>query len=91
MKTIATLTAIAALMAGISVASAQNAGGNTSPNGSPSNINKGMSTGTPMSGQSGSESNGEAMRSGNRSTTGSGPQTKDVSPAAPNAGIKQEK
>jgi hypothetical protein len=64
MKTPTTLAAVAALIAGISVASAQNAGGNSSPTGSPSNINKGMNTGTPMSGQSGTESGGTAMRSG---------------------------
>jgi hypothetical protein len=64
MKTFTTLATVAALIAGISVASAQNAGGNTAPGGSPSNINKGMSTGTPMSGQSGTESGGAAMRKG---------------------------
>ncbi len=64
MKTLTTLATVAALIAGIAVASAQNAGGNSAPGGSPSSINKGMNTGTPMSGQSGSESSGAAMRSG---------------------------
>jgi hypothetical protein len=61
MKTLTTLTAVAALIAGISIASAQNAGGSSS---SPSSINKGMNTGTPNAGQSGSESSTTAMKSG---------------------------
>lgn len=64
MKTLTALTAVAALIAGISIASAQNAGGPSNSNTSPSNINKGMNTGTPNVGTSGSETSGTAMKSG---------------------------
>jgi Protein of unknown function (DUF3551) len=64
MKTITTLTAIAALIAGISIASAQNAGGPAGPSASPSNINKGSDASSPMGSQSGSESGSTAKQSG---------------------------
>jgi hypothetical protein len=64
MKTITTLTAIAALVAGISIASAQNAGGPAGQNASPSNINKGADPSTRAGAQSGSESSGAAMQAG---------------------------
>jgi hypothetical protein len=60
MKTITTLTAIAALIAGISIASAQNAGAPAGSSVSPSNINNG----SPEGSQSGSERSGTAMKSG---------------------------
>jgi hypothetical protein len=60
-----TLTAIAALIAGISIASAQNMGGSAAPGGSPSNINKGSINST----QSGSENSGTAMQSGGQMNT----------------------
>jgi len=90
MKTITTLTAIAALIAGMSIAVAQNAGGSAVPGASPSNINKGSMNST----QSGTEAGSTAMKPA-KSTTGAGMQTpsKDVakSPASTDAGIKQEK
>jgi hypothetical protein len=64
MKTIATLTAIAALIAGMSIASAQNAGGQATGGASPSNINKGEVDSTRQGSQSGSESGGTALKSG---------------------------
>jgi hypothetical protein len=64
MKTIATLTAIATLIAGISIASAQNAGGPAGSSASPSNINKGSDPSTPAGSQSGSESGSTAKQSG---------------------------
>ena len=64
MKTITTLTAIAALIAGISLASAQNQGGAAPQGASPSNINKGADDSTKSGAQSGSESSGTAMKSG---------------------------
>jgi hypothetical protein len=90
MKTITTLTAIAALIAGMSIAVAQNAGGTAEPGASPSNINKGSMNSTP----SGTEAGSTAMKPA-KSTTGAGMQSpsKDVaaSPASTDAGIKQEK
>jgi hypothetical protein len=70
MKTITTLTAIAALVAGISIASAQNSGGPAGQNASPGNINKGDDAGTRSSAQSGSESSGAAMKSGGAMNAG---------------------
>jgi hypothetical protein len=94
MKTITTLTAVAALIAGMSIAVAQNAGGSAAPGASPSNINKGSDDSTKASSQSGSESKGTAMQPA-KSTTGAAMKSpsKDVakSPASTDAGIKQEK
>jgi hypothetical protein len=76
MKSIATLTAIAALMAGITIASAQNPGGAAPPGSSPANINKGdLNSGSGS--QSGSESGSTANKSGGAmtkaaNTTGNG-------------------
>ena len=64
MKTITTLTAIPALVAGISIASAQNPGGPAGQTASPSSINKGSDSSTPAGAQSGSQSGGSAMQSG---------------------------
>ena len=54
MKTLVTLAAAAALIAGVSVASAQNAGGPANPTTSPSNINSSPHYVNPSS-QSGAE------------------------------------
>ena len=70
MKTITTLTAIAALVAGISIASAQNQGGASPQGSSPSNINKGADDSTRSGAQSGSESGGTAMKSGGSMNSG---------------------
>jgi hypothetical protein len=70
MKTITTLTAIAALVAGISIASAQNQGGTAAPGASPSNINKGIDDSSRSGSQSGSESSGAAMKSGGSMNSG---------------------
>jgi hypothetical protein len=64
MKTLTTLAAVAALIAGMSLANAQNAGGPAGPNASPGNINKGSDPSSPKGAQSGSESSGTAMKSG---------------------------
>jgi hypothetical protein len=63
MKTFTTLAAAAALIAGISIASAQNAGGPAQIGASPSNINKGAATGTTGE-QSGNEAGSTAMQHG---------------------------
>ena len=67
MKTLTTLTAVAALMAGISIASAQNAGGPAPSGSSPSNLNAGAPPSSAEKGQSGSESSGTAMKRSNTS------------------------
>ena len=76
MKTITTLTAVAALIVGMSIAVAQNAGGSAAPGASPSNINKGSDDSTKASSQSGNESKSTAMQPGNMhksaNATGSG-------------------
>jgi hypothetical protein len=76
MKTITTLTTIAALIAGISIASAQNAGGPAPEGASPGNINKGeVGSGSGgRGGQSGNESGRTAEQPGgmNRQATGNG-------------------
>ena len=75
MKTITALTAIAALVVGISIASAQNSGGAAGQNASPGNINKGADPSTRSGAQSGSESSGSAMQSSGTSkgrVTGNG-------------------
>jgi hypothetical protein len=59
-KTLTTLITIAALMAGVSIAGAQNMGGPAAPGASPSNINKGVDNSTKASAQSGSESTATA-------------------------------
>jgi hypothetical protein len=59
------LTAVAALIAGMSIAAAQNAGGPAPADASPSNINKGSSRSTNMGAQSGNEAGSTAMQSGN--------------------------
>jgi len=64
MKTFTTMTAVAALIAGISIASAQNQGGPAGQNASPSSINKGSDPSTPAGAQSGSQSGSSAMQSG---------------------------
>lgn len=61
MKTFMTLTAVAALVAGMSIANAQNAGGAAPPGASPSNINKGADDGKGTS-QSGNESSKTAAQ-----------------------------
>ena len=71
-KSATTFIAIAALVAGLSTASAQNAGGPAPSGSSPGNINAGAPSSTAEKGQSGSESGGTAMR-------GSGTQRKIVS------------
>jgi hypothetical protein len=92
MKTITTLTAVAVLIAGMSIAAAQNAAGPAPSGGSPSSLNRG-SNGS-KAGMSGSESKGTAMEPA-KSTTGAGMQSpsKDVtnSPASPDAGTKDTK
>ncbi len=94
MKTITTLTAIAALIAGVSIAAAQNAGGPAPSGASPSNINKGSIESTNKGAQSGNEAGSTAMNP-SKSTTGAGMQSpsKDVtnSPASPDAGEKNTK
>ncbi len=74
MKTITTLTAVAALIAGMSIAAAQNAGGPAPADASPSNINKGSSRSTDIGSQSGTEAGSAAMRRGaaNKSTNATG-------------------
>jgi hypothetical protein len=94
MKTITTLTAIALLIAGVSIAAAQNAGGMVPADASPSNINKGSSKITTDGAQSGNEASSNAMKPA-RSTTGAGMQSpsKDYtnSPASTDAGMKDTK
>ena len=63
MKTLTILTAVAALVAGMSIASAQNQGGTAAPGASPSNINKGADDSTKSGAQSGSQSGSSAMQS----------------------------
>ena len=65
MKTFTTLTAVAALIAGMSFANAQT----STTNPPPSSINAGTQTGTGTS-QSGSESKGTAMKSGGQQASG---------------------
>jgi hypothetical protein len=74
MKTITTLTAIAALIAGISIASAQNAGGPAPEGASPGNINKGEVGTDSGGGQSGNESGRIARQPGgmNKKVSGNG-------------------
>ena len=74
MKTITTLTAVAALIAGMSIAAAQNAGGPAPADASPSNINKGSSRSTDIGSQSGTEAGSAAMQRGtaNKSTNATG-------------------
>jgi len=74
MKTMTTLTAIAALVAGISLASAQNQGGSAPQGASPSNINKGADESSKSGAQSGSESSNTVKQSGGTSgrVTGNG-------------------
>lgn len=62
MKTLTTLTAIAALVAGISIASAQNQGGPSPQGASPSNINKGSDDSSRAGAQSGSQSTSSTMQ-----------------------------
>jgi hypothetical protein len=63
MKTLTTLTAIAALVAGISIASAQNQGGQKGSDASPSNINKGADTnGAAKSGSTAMQPGGSKSR-----------------------------
>ena len=64
MKTFTTLAAAAALIAGMSIASAQNAGGPAPAGASPSNINKGSDTGATKGAQSGAESSKTAAQPG---------------------------
>lgn len=91
MKTITTLAAIGVLIAGVSIAAAQNAGGPTPADSSPSNINKG-STGGKLTGKSGNEAGGTAMKRG-KSTTGAGMQSpgNTKSPASTDTGTKDKK
>ena len=67
MKTFTTLAAVAALIAGMSIANAQNAGGPAGPNASPSNINKGADTEKTTS-QSGNESGKTVKQAGAKKT-----------------------
>jgi hypothetical protein len=94
MKTMTTLTAIAVLIAGVSIAAAQNAGGPAPSGASPSNINKGSLDNTNKGAQSGNESGSTAMKPA-KSTTGAGMQSpsKEVtkSPASTDAGMKNTK
>jgi hypothetical protein len=62
MKTMTTLISVAALIAGMSIAVAQNQGGSAEPGASPSNINKGSDDTTRASSQSGNESKDTAMQ-----------------------------
>lgn len=64
MKTITTITAVAALIGGISIACAQNPGGPAGQAASPSNINKGSDASTPAGAKSGSQGGASAMQSG---------------------------
>ena len=64
MKSLMTMTAVAALIAGMSIANAQNAGGAAPPGASPSNINKGTDDGKGT--DSGSESSKMAAQPGNK-------------------------
>ncbi len=74
MKTMTTLTAVAALIAGMSIAAAQNAGGPAPADASPSNINKGSSRSTDIGSQSGNEAGSTAMQRSatNKSTNATG-------------------
>ena len=89
MKVLTTMTAVAALIAGMSIANAQSA--QTNP--PPSSLNAGTQTNTAGS-KSGAESKATAIQSSGRSketvTTGMGA-TSNVSPASPNAGEKPAK
>lgn len=73
MKTLTTMAAVAALIAGMSIASAQNAGGPAGPNASPGNINKGVGTEKSTS-QSGNQSGKTVKQAGPKKTrvTGKG-------------------
>lgn len=74
MKTLTTLTAVAALIAGMSIAniaSAQNAAGPSPSTSSPSNLNKGGDTGT-TAGQSGTQTKGAAMKNGAKKSMATG-------------------
>jgi hypothetical protein len=64
MKGITTLTAIAVLAAGISLAVAQNSGGPAGQNASPGKNNKGNDSSTKSGAQSGTENSSSAMKSG---------------------------
>ena len=86
MKSLATMTAVAALIAGLSVAHAQNPASTSNTNPSPSNLNA-SSTDTKQTGaqnQSGSQTPGAAMQKG-PTTVQSGATPSSVSPADPNA------
>jgi hypothetical protein len=93
MKTVSVLAAVAALVAGVSVASAQNSTGR-GPATPPSSLNKGD---LPHP-QSGSQPAGTQNMGAPAGTTGTGmkspaaqSQDKAKSPASTDAGIKQEK
>lgn len=75
MKTLTTLTAVAALVAGMSIAAAQNQAGPAPQGASPSNINKGSDDSSRATSQSGAQSKGTMNRTANTKdqiTTGNG-------------------
>ena len=83
MKTFATVTAAAALIAGMSFASAQNASGPTGTTANPSNQNA-ASSGEAQIKKSGSQATNPAMKSGTH-VTQQGGASGATSPADPNA------
>ena len=84
MKTLTTLTAIAALVAGISIASAQNQAGPAPQDASPSNLNKGASE----TGQSGAQTKATASKTANtkgKNAMGSGKFCMTAAPGGTNS------
>lgn len=91
MKTLATMTAIAALVAGMSVASAQNPAKPQTGSTSPANLNAAPTDTkqTGATGQSGMQTPGAAAVKGS-GTVKTDTQAGSVSPAAPNAAASGE-
>jgi len=88
MKTLTTMTAIAALVAGLSIASAQNPAtkSDTTP---PASINSGSDS--PGAQTSGSESKGTAMKGGAKSKPNAlAKDTKKITPGNINAGTNTD-
>jgi len=84
MKTFTTLTAVAALVAGMSVANAQNAGNTMKQDPAPNSINSGVQTGTGGA-KSGTETNGAVkMKAGTNAQN----KTEAPTPGNINAGVQ---
>ena len=83
MKTFTTLTAVAALVAGMSVANAQNSGNTMKQDPAPNSINSGVQTGTGTA-KSGTETNGAVkMKAGTNAQN----KTETPPPSSINAGV----